>query len=150
MKNLSDLFGELKILSGEIKSIINRSGADEFDDLSKLEINMEDPEDLFFWDELRAIVEKLFDVSNDIDYLRKPIMMEGHLYKNSNGRYMVKDSDYYREYTCGSVIEFFVDDGYHDHAYWCASTVEHNGDDYFIVGHRNIEMNGLKVRVRYR
>ena len=153
MKNLSDLFCELKILSGEIESIIKRSGADYCDDLSELEINMEDPEDLFFWDELRAIVEKLSNVSNDIDYLRKPIIIEGHLYKNSDGRYMVKDSDYYREYTCGTVIEFYVEDEedvYHENPYWCASIVDHDGDDYYIVGHRNIEMNGLKVRVRCR
>lgn len=153
MKNLKDLFKELIKLNEDIQSIIKRSGADYCDDLSKLEINMEDSQDLFLWDELRAIVEKLSDVSIDIDYLSKPIRMEGYLYKNIHGRYMVKCSDYHREYTCGTVIEFYVEDEedvYHENPYWCASIVGHDGDDYYIVGHRNIEMNGLKVRVRYR
>ena len=37
---------------------------------------------------------------------------------------------------------------YKEVASWRSSRVEHDGNDYYIVGYRNVELSGLRVRVR--
>ena len=44
---------------------------------------------------------------------------------------------------CTSVIEALVSDEYHDVPYWTITSVEHNGRDYYLVGHKDIPMKGL-------
>ncbi|MDE6588781.1 MAG: DUF5348 domain-containing protein, partial [Oscillospiraceae bacterium] len=39
---------------------------------------------------------------------------------------------------------------YHDAPYWTITSVEHNGKDYYLVGHKDTPMKGLRVRVRNR
>ena len=51
-------------------------------------------------------------------------------------------------YCCGSRIEALVTDEYHDGPYWTRTSVEHDGEDYYLVGNMDISMNGLTVRVR--
>jgi len=46
------------------------------------------------------------------------------------------------------MIEALVDDDYHNVPYWTRTVVEHNDEDYYLVGYRDIPMKGLRVRVR--
>ena len=72
---------------------------------------------------------------------------------NSQGRYETDGGHYY---TSGSSIEFLKveeiynsDTGqYEDTPVWTVSRVEHDGTDYYIVTYGNVELSGLKVRVR--
>ena len=71
--------------------------------------------------------------------------------------YDLSGIEYSTNYTSGSGIEFLIneevlgEDGHFTEVpAWRTSTVEHNGTDYFIVGFKDIDMNGLRVRVRSR
>ncbi len=39
-------------------------------------------------------------------------------------------------------------DEYHDVPYWGRTVIEHNGEDYYLVGYKGLSMKGLTVRVR--
>ena len=51
-------------------------------------------------------------------------------------------------YDCRSSIEALVTDEYHEVPCWTRTTVEHNGEDYYLVGYKGLSMGGLRVRVR--
>jgi hypothetical protein len=142
--NLNEVLLMAGKLSNEIGELLSQSTYKEYDDLSELEIDYKDPEQLFIVDELRYILEKLDMAKDAIDYLNCPVKYSGTLIKNSRGRYEIKQ----KEYTCGSSIEALVTDNYHDEPYWTRTRVEHDGLDYYLVGNKNIQMKGLKVRVR--
>ena len=106
-------------------------------------------------DEYKSILYKLSDVQYDLEYLNKSILFEDTLILRPDGRYGTRNDKTY--YTSGSGIEFLIneevlgEDGHFTNKpAWRTSTVEHNGTDYFIVGFKDIDMNGLRVRVRSR
>ena len=80
-----------------------------------------------------------------ISYLTRPVVEESRLSKGTVGKYRTAKGHYY---DCTSVIEALVSDEYHDVPYWTITNVEHNGEDYYLVGHKGIPMKGLRVRVR--
>lgn len=45
-------------------------------------------------------------------------------------------------------MEKLFDVYYTNTPYWCASRVEHNGEDYYIVGANGVKLEGLRVRIR--
>lgn len=132
-------------LNWKIKSILKLSTYNEYDDLSGLTVNYEDADQLFMLDELRVIMDKLADAEDRMTYMCWPIVETSHLHKNEIGKYETAHGHYY---CCGSRIEALVSDDYHDAPYWTRTRVEHDGTDYYLVGHRNIPLNGLTVRVR--
>ena len=98
-----------------------------------------------FWGELRGIMEKLADVEDCIRYIAQPVLKMEQLRKNVSGRYETGSGFYY---CCGSPIEALVADGRYDVPYWVRTSVEHDGTDYYLVGHREVRMEGLTVRIR--
>lgn len=90
------------------------------------------------------ILDKLQDVLYEIEYLNKPIVAEGTLYKNEADRYEMNDNYYF---TSGSPIEIYIHDSYEERNVWHKSRVEHNGDDYYVVGYKG-SIDGLRARVR--
>ena len=98
-----------------------------------------------FWGELRGIMEKLADVEDCIRYIVQPVLRTEQLRKNASGRYETGSGFYY---CCGSPIEALVTDGRYDVPYWVRTSVEHDGTDYYLVGHRDVCMEGLTVRIR--
>lgn len=73
------------------------------------------------------------------------MVYEGQLLKNSRGRYESGDG---HEYTSGSGIEVEIYDSFDERYNWEWASVEHDGTDYYIVGHKDVKMDGLKVRRR--
>lgn len=144
MNDLEKVLNSARSISSEIGEILKLSTYDQFDDMSGLKIDYEDAEQLFLLDELRGIIGKLDKAKLDIDYLNCPIKHISTLKKNSRGRYETEC----REYTSGSGIEVFVYDDYDEREHWVKTRVEHNGEDYYLVGYKTIPMQGLKVRVR--
>ncbi|GFI45170.1 hypothetical protein IMSAGC019_00480 [Lachnospiraceae bacterium] len=88
---------------------------------------------------------KLSDVERRIAYLSRPVKETSRLHKNGSGRYETKSGHYY---TSGSGIEVLIKDDYREVPYWVWTSVEHDGRDYYLVGHKDIRMDGLTVRVR--
>ncbi len=160
-KTITEIMEEAKKLNISIKKLLNDAKYEYADDLSSVIFDYKDAEQLFFVDEMRSILEKLDNVSHAINYLDRHIRAEGILRKNDRDRYEMVSSDlsYNYEFTSGNSIEYLATDDLHcryddetkeyiNVPYWCASRIEHNGTDYYIVGADNLQLEGLKVRVR--
>jgi hypothetical protein len=144
MSDLENLLSSASSLSIEIGKLLKTSKYREYDDLSGLKIDFDDAEQLLLLDELRGILEKLEDAKNDIDYLNRPVGKTSTLQKNSTGRYETE----HKEYTSGNDIEVLIYDKYRDKEVWVKTSVEHNGNDYYLVAYKKAPMQGLKVRTR--
>ena len=147
MNTLQDLRQELQKIARQIKDIQRAAHCEEYSDLSGLDINTQDGESLFLWDELRGIMDKLDRARGDIEYLSLPIAETGNLHRNNRDRYELP-SGY--EFTSGSVIEILLSDDLHDVPYWSAGAIEYNGHDYYFTGARDLPLNGAKARRRGR
>lgn len=149
--NINELMKSLSELNYELKSLIRKTKIDRYDNLSEVEADWNNPEQLFMVEELRSAMQKISEASDTISYLEKPVKGEYILHKNSNGRYECS----VHEYTCGDGIEYYAYDETEDRYRWCVSRVEHDGDDYYIVNSkwlrcdRNaVPLEGLRVRRR--
>lgn len=132
-----ELFEELQ---GTIRKFEDRGGSmpEEFDG-----VDYDNPDDVYRHNTARVAVDMLDSVSRLIDWANKPILAEGRLTKNSEGRYEIEDTDIY--FTSGSLLDYWDEEDEE----WCSSRVEHNGQDYFVVllgREKNLE--GVKVRAK--
>lgn len=152
--SLEELVKEINNLNPAINKILSLYDYGS-DDLSGVEYDENDPEQLFMLDQMHTILEKLGSISHALQYLNRPIKGMGRLQKNSRNRYELPDG---YEFTSGYGIEYLATDDRHsvyveeledyvNKPYWCASSVEHNGTDYYIVG-TDEELEGLTVRYR--
>nr|WP_303040173.1 DUF5348 domain-containing protein [Enterocloster clostridioformis] len=150
---LNDMSDKLNSLSTEIKRVLSVSGYEDYSDLSCVDYDNSSSEDLLLMDEYNKIVAKLSDINDTLTYLTRPIKCTGKLHKDSCGRYAIDEYTW----TSGCTIEFLCKDSWHQRdvdgewvntPYWAVSSVEHNGQDYYIVYHNDVMMDGLEVRVR--
>lgn len=125
-------------------STIQKSNYKNCDDLSSLKIDYNDAEQLLLLNKLKVILDRLESVKIKIDYLNLPIIYTGFLQKNINGRYAIGT----KELTSGTCIEALIYDDFCDQKYWVRTRIEHNGEDYYLVGYRDIQIQGLEVRIR--
>lgn len=147
MKNLGELLEMSQKLNTEIKRLLKESTYLEYDDLSKLDIDYKDAEQLLLQEQLWKVLQELEEVSGRLDYLALPIKEVSRLHKNSDGRYETKGGHYY---TSGCRVEALVSDSFRTVPYWVRTSIEHDGNDYYLVGYREVELEGLKVRLRGR
>ena len=146
MANLQEAFAEAVKLNRQITQFLKFSTYTDYDDLSGLDgIDRTDGEQLLLWEELRIITDKLADAQERIAYLTRPIVETCRLRKGSSVKYQTAQGIFYN---CGSSIEALVTDEYHDVPYWTRTVVEYNGEDYYLVGYKDLSMNGLTVRIR--
>lgn len=141
--NIKELQNSLNRLNSQIEKVLRESGFDMCGEL-EIEYNREDPEEVMLWSEFSTMLTKLDDVSRNLKYLNRPIRRSGKLRKNSNGRY---ECDGY-ELTSGSSVEILVYDRYGERYEWLATSIEHNGRDYYAVGDRDLDLDGVEARVR--
>lgn len=155
MADMKALSGEMAKLQRQIETVLYVSGYRECDDLSALDDykqirNADERQKL---EEYRNILYKLEEVQSTLSYYDKPVKEVSRIYTNESGRYETDRGHYY---TSSSSIEFlrveetynYDTDEWEDSGIWTTSRVEHNGQDYYIVGYSGVEMSGLKVRVR--
>lgn len=145
MGDLERVLKETTKLSKCIGEVLSNSEYYEYDDLSGLKIDYDSKEELFLFRELNNILYKTENIKQKIDYLNRPIAYSGKLSKNVSGRY---ELDNKMEYTCGDIIEALVYDSNYETESWVKTTVEHDGNDYYLVGYKDVTMEGLLVRVR--
>ena len=154
-RNIKEIMDEVQDLNVKIQQVLYHSNFEMYDDLSDVDYDNTNADELFLFDELRGILDKLADVSHTIKYLERPIKVEGALHKNANGRYEVQGI----ELSSGYGLEYlYLDDRhcrYNDNdeyintPYWVASRIEHNGQDYYIVGAKEFDtLENVRVRIR--
>lgn len=145
MADLQTVLSEAVKLNRSISQFLKFSTYPDYDDLSGLDIDRTDGEELLLLEELRRITDKLADVQEYISYLTRPITEVSTLRKGTSGKYRTAKGHFY---DCRSTIEVLVTDEYHEVPYWTRTVVEHNGEDYYLVGYKDLPMKGLRVRVR--
>lgn len=103
----------------------------------------EDPEEMYLRNMFYRIGDYLDDARRYIRQSSARVSSEGTISKRADGRYG-NDRIYF---TSGSSIEFlFIDPDGDDR--WIYSSVEHNGEDYYIVAKPDLSLQGLWVRVK--
>lgn len=126
-----DIFSNIK---REIDKMANQYGnlPDEFDH------NYNDEEERFKHNQALLIVDNLHDIRSSLDWMNKPILAEGRLFKNSNDRYELDGI----ELTSGQTIEAWAND-----YGWIITRIEHRGD-YYIYDLKDQDINNTLVRIR--
>lgn len=155
MGDLKALSEEMAKLQKQINTLFRISDYPDCDDMSGLsdykQIKTADQRQQL--EEYRHILYKLEEVKRTLDYYDYPIREVGTLHLNSQGRYET-ESGYY--YTSGSGIEFirteevynYDSEQWENAEVWTTSRVESKNGKYYIVGYPDMDMTGLKVRVR--
>lgn len=147
MKDLRELLERSQKLNTGIKRLLEESTYLEYDDLSKLDIDYKDAEQLLLHEQLWRVMQELEDVSDRLDYLALPVKEVSRLHKNTDGRYETESGHYF---TSGCRVEALISDSFREVPRWVRTSIEHDGKDYFLVGYQEIELEGLKVRLRGR
>lgn len=155
MADLKTLSDEMEKLQRQIKTVLYIAQYPEYDDLSALDDfnQIKTADERQKLEEYRHILSKLEEVQSTLAYYDRPIVEESRIYRNETGRYETDKGHYY---TSGSSIEFLRTeqaynedtDTWEDVQIWTASRVEHNGQDYYIVGYSDLTLSGLMVRIR--
>ena len=153
MKTINELKEELKKLNSSLEGVIRASGFRDYDDLSGLEYDRTNPEELFLVEEYRGILDQLERASSNIGYLTMPIAYSGRLTKQANGRYSCGGY----ELTSGNGLEVLEpcevlnSEGHYIDGYrWTSTRLEHNGEDYYLVGVHVDSLEGMQARIRER
>ena len=145
MKSLVQIMDQAMALKSEISKLLLASTYKEYSDLSGLDINYGDSEQLLQLEVLRDITEKLADIEATLDYMSLPVLEGGQLVKNAFGKYTTNSGHVLH---AGSMVEALIADGVYDVPYWSIDRVEHDGTDYCLVKNLNTPMDGLAVRIR--
>lgn len=145
MADLKMVLERTNDIKWKIDNILKCSTYNDYDDLSGMDIDYKDSEQLFLLGELQSIMRCLDEVKGMLEYLILPVKEVSRLHQNKSGRYETESGHYY---TCGSPIEALVQDGYREVPYWVRTSVEGNGRGYFLVGYDSVDMDGLTVRIR--
>ena len=133
---------ELKI---QIYDVLRSSTSDEHADLSGLYVDRKDSDQLFLLKETRTIMRKLADAGCSIEYISRSVKEVSSLHQNEDGEYVTGQGYRYRS---GSLIEVLLQGDSWEVPCWVLTKVEHDGEDYYLVGYEDISMEGLNVRVR--
>ena len=128
-----------------IDDVLDVTTYDEHADLRGLHADHKDSEQLFQLRELQAIMRKLAEISDNIEYLSRPVRETGTLHKDESGEYRTENG-----YCCrsGILIEVLLQGDPNEAPCWVQTKVEHDGEDYYLLGYDDIPMEGLHVRVR--
>lgn len=102
------------------------------------------PDDMYLRGMFYHIQDKLNDARRLIRFTVAPVLKEGVLHKRSDGRYGLQDGTYF---SSSGYIEYLLTEPGGD-ARWVSSRVEHDGEDYCIVGRKGLSLQGLRVRVK--
>ena len=135
----------MKGMKNWIDDMLDVTTYDEHADLRGLHVDHKDSDQLFQLRELQAIMGKLADISDSIDYLFRPIRETSTLHKDESGEYRTEQGYCYRS---GLLIEALLQGSPNEAPCWVQTMVEHDGEDYYLLGHDDIPMEGLRVRVR--
>lgn len=132
----------LRRIQGNMEGLKEYGGMiDEFD------YDRENPEEHFKASTIRQVLDKLGDIQWELEWLDKPIIAEGVLMKNENGRYEIEGTGV--EFTSGRPLDVWHYDDWKEEYEWTRSRVEHGNDDYYIVAlGKEVSIEGLKVRNR--
>lgn len=101
-------------------------------------------DELYMFHMLYKAVDNIEDAVSVLEKMSKPVLIEGCLEKNKNGRYELNGY----ELTSGAPIEIWSKDDYYEiGGSWYSTRIEHNGEDYYAVGEK-CSLDGMKARIK--
>lgn len=109
----------------------------------EFESDMTQDDIIFYSNKLAKAFEHLNEAVNIIAYINRDITGEYIIHKDLYGKYGCSAITY----SAGTPIEALIVDG--ENQFWVQTTVEHNGNDYYLVRYPNVQLEGLKVRIRW-
>jgi hypothetical protein len=155
MANLKELADEMAKLKKQFETVLSVSDYYNCEDLSGLDDYMQinTAEQWQQLEEFRHILNQIDEIESTLAYLERPIQEVSRIYINGTGRYETGKGHYY---VSGSGIEFLRNEKVYNYGediwetvgIWTCSRVESRDGKYYIVGHPDVEMSGLTVRVR--
>lgn len=146
---LKDVFNRLHEIDQAAQALIRETGF-SFDTGSagKVSFAPEEPDTRFLKESIALLLEPLDQMHCLLSYLEAPASPEHVLERFRNGRYGYRDGNgSRREFSCGQTLEAKIKDSF-GRLRWVKTRMEHNGDDYFLMGHPSVPLAGLTVRER--
>ncbi len=147
MTDINTIYTKVAALGRDIKSLVQLSQYREYDDLSGVKIDRDDPEQRFLLDETQKIMEALSGVQCNIEYLSRPIEEVGVLHKNYAGRYETENGT---ELVHNTEIEALIYDDDLQCYCWKKTRFVKIVDSYCLYDYAGIPLDGLTVRIRKR
>ncbi|WP_421385551.1 DUF5348 domain-containing protein (plasmid) [Bacillus salacetis] len=142
MKNSKEITERLLNLRSGIDSVLKSV---DYESQNVVLENRQDPDEYFTRNQAQSLLNRLKDINDDMQYLAKPIIEEGVLSKQSNGRYAISGGS---ELTSGSLVEVFVYDRWDDSHIWAKTRIEHTNGDYYFYDFEEVTLAGARVRRR--
>jgi len=100
MADLQAALSEAVKLNRSIIQFLKFSTYTDYDDLSGLDMDRTDGEQILLWEELRRITDQLADVQEYISYLTRPITEVSRLRKGTAGKYWTAKGHYPEQTGC--------------------------------------------------
>ena len=150
---LLNLKNEMYDIKHKISHLLLETKFHDYGNLETVNYDITNPDEQQLMQEFNLITEKLSDIYYRMEYFQHPVDFEDTLTLNSDGRYETTNGRRY--YTSGHEIEFFTTKEvlnshgtFENVGIWVISSVEHNGQGYYIVGYPDVSLQNLRVRVR--
>ena len=114
------------------------------DHATKLEINTSDPSELFDLAQANKALGMLEGCSKCIAYALSPIQHEGEIVKNQYDQYELDGVTL----DCGTRFEVKLYDPEEERYQYTYTTIEHDGQSYFLTCNGQRDIEGLEARMR--
>ncbi len=147
---IQNVFDRLGRIGRESEKLLKDTGFDRYEGLWENVSHLPDPcEDKFIRGKAEELLGYLSEINGELRYLQMPPHGEFILHRLPNGRYGYLDEDrQIRTFTCGECLEAKIPDRCGNYQ-WAESSIEHDGNDYYLVGFRSTPLDGLTVRERW-
>ena len=146
---LKDVFSRLHEIDQAAQALIREAGfSSDTGSADNVPFVPDRPDTHFLKESIELLLAPLSEMHSLLSYLETPASPEYVLERFRNGRYGYRDGKgSRREFSCGQTLEARITDRF-GCLRWVKTRVEHDGDDYFIMGHRSVPLAGLTVRER--
>lgn len=142
---IADFRSRLNSVKAEIERLARECDFGDSESLGDVYKNYNDPDEAFECRHMESILGQFVDACEALEYMNQEITAEGYLYKGAGKKYYLKD----KQFSCGYRLEVYIWNDDWDWYEWRKTRVEHDGKDYYLVGMKDISMEGLKARVRW-
>ena len=142
--NILELKNALDKITVQANDIFVKTGYAKLGELASVDFDPKDPNQAFLYEEFYSIVRKLDHVAMQMDYINRPIKCEGYLSLNERDRYELCGI----ELTCGAELEVLVYDDFYERNVWYPSVIERNSYGYYFVAKPELDLDGMRARLR--
>ena len=144
-----DVFSRLHEIDRAAQALIRKAGFSFDTGLAQnVPFAPDDPDTRFLKENVELLLDPLSEMHSLLSYLQTPASTEHVLERFKNGRYGYRDiKGSRREFSCGQTLEARIVDRC-GRLRWVKTRVEHDGTDYFLMGHGSVPLAGLTVRER--